>query len=40
MSKAERDEMGAKGKAFAKRHFDFKLQMNLLEDILNGENVK
>lgn len=38
MSKAERDEMGAKGKAFAKQHFDFELQMNLLEDILNEKN--
>jgi glycosyltransferase involved in cell wall biosynthesis len=35
MSRAERENMGAKGKVFAKRYFDFELQMNLLEDILN-----
>ena len=40
MSKAERDEMGAKGKEFAKRHFDFELQMNLLEDVFNGKNAE
>ena len=40
MSKEERDEMGAKGKEFAKRHFDFELQMNLLEDIFNGKNAE
>ena len=40
MSQIERDEMGEKGKAFAKRYFDFELQMNLLEDILNENNAK
>lgn len=39
-SKAERDDMGVKGKEFAKKHFNFELQMNLLEDILNGENAE
>ena len=40
MSQIERDEMGEKGKAFAKRYFDFELQMYLLEDILNENNAK
>ena len=39
MSIKEREEMGTKGKEFAKKHFDFELQMNLLEDIFY-ENVK
>lgn len=39
-SQAEREKIGAKGKDFAKRYFDFELQMNLLEDILNGKNAK
>lgn len=40
MSKSEREAMGAKGKEFAKKHFDFELQMNLLEDILNERDAE
>ena len=40
MSDKECADMGAKGKAFAGKHFNFKLQMNLLEDILNCNDVK
>ena len=40
MNKEERAEMGAKGQAFAAQHFNFELQMNLLEDILNDRDVK
>lgn len=40
MSKTEREAMGAKGKEFAKKHFDFELQMNLLEDILNERDAE
>ena len=39
-SAEERAEMGAKGQAFATQHFNFVLQMNLLEDILNNKDVK
>ena len=35
-SAEERAEMGARGKEFAAKHFNFELQMNLLEDILNS----
>ncbi len=40
MSVEERTEMGAKGKAFSAKHFNFELQMNLLEDILNDRDAK
>jgi glycosyltransferase involved in cell wall biosynthesis len=35
-SAEECNEMGARGKEFADKHFNFELQMNLLEDILNS----
>ena len=34
LSQEKRAEMGAKGKAFAAKHFNFELQMNLLEEML------
>ena len=40
MSQAEREAMGVNGVEFAKTHFDFNGQMNLLEDILNCRDVK
>ena len=40
LSQEERAEMGARGKEFAAKHFNFELQMNLLEEILNDKNVK
>ena len=36
MSDKERAEIGVKGELFATKHFNFKLQMNLLEDILKS----
>lgn len=37
LSQEERDEMGSNGREFAAKHFNFELQMNLLEDILNND---
>lgn len=35
MSSEERDKLGEKGKDFSAKHFNFELQMNLLETIMN-----
>ena len=36
MSSKQREELGHKGRDFSIKHFNFELQMNLLEEIING----
>ena len=36
MSPKQREELGYKGRDFSAKHFNFELQMNLLEEIING----
>ena len=40
INKEERNKLGEKGKTFAKRYFNFELQMNLLENILNAQDAE
>ena len=36
MSSRQHEELGCKGRDFSIKHFNFELQMNLLEEIING----
>ena len=36
MSSEQRDELGEKARLFSTKHFNFELQMNMLEDIMSA----